>query len=78
MCINTEDPTLVIITPPHLLRGKNFGELKFGDQASIHQICQNLLPPIFSAILYVARTLVNSDDQLVYMLITIDTQVLVC
>ena len=49
VCINTEVPTLVMITPLHLLRGKNFGELKFGDQASI---CQNLLPPIFSAIQY--------------------------
>ena len=50
MCIITEDPTFVIIT--HSLRGKNFGALKFGDQASICQIRQNLLPPIFSTIRY--------------------------
>ena len=36
-------------TPPS---GQNFGELKFGDQASIYQIRQNLLPPIFFAIRY--------------------------
>ena len=50
VCINTKDPTLVIITPLHSFRGKNFGKPKFGDQASICQIRQNLLPPIFSAI----------------------------
>ena len=52
VCINTEDPTLVIIMPPQSLLDKYFGEIKFGDQASICQICQNLLPPIFSAIRY--------------------------
>ena len=30
VCINTEDPTLVIIMPPHSIQGKNFGALKFG------------------------------------------------
>ena len=53
VCINSENPTLVIITPPHSLRSNNFGALKFDDQASIRQIRQNLLPPIFSAIRYI-------------------------
>ena len=46
MCINTEDPTHVIYAPAFAPE-KIFGVLKFVDQASILQIHQFLLPPIF-------------------------------
>ena len=61
VCINTEDPTLVITLPPHSLPGKNFGALKFGDQASIRQ---NLLPPIFSVIQYFLEILDKNTSHL--------------